>query len=503
MRKESHILFGPPGTGKTTTLLQVVRMRLKDGLTPDQVCFISFTKKATVEARERMMDQHNLTEDQVPWFRTLHSLAFQQIGMNRANVMGIGDWIKLADSLGLCITYKSLADDGSFQGQTVGDRLFFSENMARARCIPLKEYWESMPDEDIHWYELERVQRALAEYKAAHNKVDFTDIIHAFIERGEAPPCEVLIVDEAQDLSPLQWRMVEKLLKEIPESYVAGDDDQAIFRWAGADVEKLINLPGRQEVLGKSFRVPRAVQAVADTIVRRISNRVDKVWEARDEEGVVEYATGVEQIDMSQGSWLLLARNLFLLDKYISHCMREGFIFDCSKESLVKRDSFVAIRDWERLRAGQKIHASGVKRIYGLMTARVGVVHGFKGKVDDLPDRQLLGMEELRESHGLRTQAEWHLALDKMNREEGEYYMAAIRRGESMVGDPRIRISSIHGAKGGEAENVVLLTDMAYRTYQEMQKCPDDEWRVWYVGVTRAKQRLIIVSPSTNLHITL
>lgn len=501
---ESSILFGPPGTGKTTTLLQVVKMKIKDhGLSPDQICFISFTKKATMEARERMMDTHNLTDDQVPWFRTLHSLAFQQIGMNRTNVMGVGDWIKLADSLGLFITYKSLAEDGSFQGQTVGDRLFFAENMARARCIPLKEYWESMPDEDIHWYELERVQRALSEYKAAHNKVDFTDIIHMFIERGEAPPCMVLIVDEAQDLSPLQWRMVEKLLKEIPESYIAGDDDQAIFRWAGADVEKLINLPGKQEVLGRSFRVPRAVQRVAHTIVSRITNRVEKEWEARDEEGIVEYVTDVEQIDMSQGKWLLLARNLFLLDKYIAHCMREGFIFDCSKESLVKRDSFIAIRDWERLRAGQKIHASGVKRIYGLMTARVGVAHGFKGKVDDLPDRQLLCMEELRESHGLKTQAEWHLALDKMNREEGEYYMAAIRRGERMDGDPRIRISSIHGAKGGEADNVVLMTDMAFRTHGEMQKSPDDEHRVFYVAVTRAKQRLIIVSPSTNLYYTI
>ena len=495
----SYILFGPPGTGKTTQLLRIVRMRIKDGLTADQICFISFTKKATAEARNRMMDEHKLQEDQIPWFRTLHSLAFQQMGMNRANVMGLGDWIKLAEILGLTITYKSLSDDGTFSGQTLGDRLFFTENMARARMIDLKTFWETMPDEDIYWYDLERVQKGLIEYKAAHDKVDFTDIIHKFVESGTPPPCQVLIVDEAQDLSPLQWRMVERLRELIPESYVAGDDDQAIFRWAGADVDHLIKLPGIQEVLGQSFRVPRAVQAVANTIVERIHTRVPKVWTARDCEGVVERVNDIDQIDMSTGQWLLLARNNFLLDNYIQHCLREGYVFDCAKETAMRKESFIAIRDWERLRAGHQVHASSVKIIYDMMTARVGVAHGFKGKVADLPDRKLLTLDELREHWGLCTSAPWNVALDKMPPVESQYYLTAISRGETFEGEPRIRISTIHGAKGGEATNVVIQTDMAWRTWNEYEKMPDDEHRVWYVGVTRAKERLVIVTPQTRM----
>jgi superfamily I DNA/RNA helicase len=52
--------------------------------------------------------------------------------------------------------------------------------------------------------------------------------------------------------------------------------------------------------------------------------------------------------------------------------------------------------------------------------------------------------------------------------------------------------------KGGEANRVVLLTDMAQRTHAEMHVEPDDESRVWYVAVTRARMALEIVKPKTS-----
>ena len=53
--------------------------------------------------------------------------------------------------------------------------------------------------------------------------------------------------------------------------------------------------------------------------------------------------------------------------------------------------------------------------------------------------------------------------------------------------------------KGGEADNIMLLTDIAPRTYREMHATPDDELRVFYVAVTRAKENLHIVQPQTNM----
>jgi superfamily I DNA/RNA helicase len=78
------------------------------------------------------------------------------------------------------------------------------------------------------------------------------------------------------------------------------------------------------------------------------------------------------------------------------------------------------------------------------------------------------------------------------------YMLAARRRGEKLRATPRVRLSTIHSAKGAEADHVVLMTEMARRTHKEMENNPDDERRVWYVGVTRAREKLTIVNSQTS-----
>ena len=67
--------------------------------------------------------------------------------------------------------------------------------------------------------------------------------------------------------------------------------------------------------------------------------------------------------------------------------------------------------------------------------------------------------------------------------------------GEKLNQDPRINLSTIHGAKGGECDNVVLLTDLTENTQKGYDKNPDDEERLFYVGATRTKETLHIVRP--------
>jgi DNA helicase-2/ATP-dependent DNA helicase PcrA len=83
---------------------------------------------------------------------------------------------------------------------------------------------------------------------------------------------------------------------------------------------------------------------------------------------------------------------------------------------------------------------------------------------------------------------------------EREYIRSCLRRKERISERARIRLSTIHGAKGGEADHVVLLTDMAPRTYAEWERNPDDEARVWYVATTRARRQLTLIHPATPRH---
>ena len=59
----------------------------------------------------------------------------------------------------------------------------------------------------------------------------------------------------------------------------------------------------------------------------------------------------------------------------------------------------------------------------------------------------------------------------------------------------KINLSTIHMAKGGECDNVMLMTDLSRANSEEMEIDSDDTNRVFYVGATRAKQSLHIINP--------
>ena len=92
----------------------------------------------------------------------------------------------------------------------------------------------------------------------------------------------------------------------------------------------------------------------------------------------------------------------------------------------------------------------------------------------------------------------WHEAMDKMPSGERAYITALLRRGEKFNAIPRINLSTIHGSKGGEADNVILYTDLSPAAQKASEASPDDLHRVFYVGVTRTKQNLFLIEPQDS-----
>lgn len=493
-----EIVLGPPGTGKTTTLLGMVEAELDSGTPPDRIAFVSFTRRAADEAISRASVRFGLSRKDLPYFRTLHSLCFRAMGLKSGEVLEGRRLEEFGTLVGHKITGRFSLDEGTVFGFERGDRLLFMENLARVRGVSLRDMYDEDHD-DLSIHEVERFSAALRAYKAELGIVDFTDMLQQFAQSGIDLGLEVLLVDEAQDLSLLQWDVVRKLAQGTRRVVIAGDDDQAIYRWAGADVETLIGLPGSIRVLDQSWRVPEAVQALAAGVIGRVRHRRPKAWSPRPEAGAVVRHTGLGSVDFSGPDILVLARNRYILRECEAMVRSSGYLYEMQGVSSVRPSVLAAVLTWERLRQGRgDVCAIDVRKMYEHMSMGRGWRRGHKtlpGFEDDAP----VVMQDLVERGGLlaRPDTIWYEALDKMSISDVSYIRAARRRGESFTAPPRIRLSTIHGMKGGEGTRVVLLTDMAARTHEESRRWPEDEARVWYVAATRAREELHIVAPRT------
>jgi len=491
-----NIIIGPPGTGKTSQLLSLVEKHVQEGIPPDKIGYFAFTNRASNEAKERAYDTFNFDSDDLPFFRTLHSLAFQQLGLSRSQVFNEDQKKEFGDIMGLQITGKSSFEEGSFAFSKKGDQILGTIEVARVRGVSAHSQW--LKDNlDISWYEVDRAERGLSEFKKQRHLYDFTDMLSLFVTQDVAPNLDVIFIDEAQDLSFLQWQLVNKLQEKSKYTYIAGDDDQAIFRWAGADVDHFLSLEGNLKILDQSYRVPQHAHYLADSLVKRISRRREKFWKPQPREGKLYWHTNIEHIDMRKGQWLILARNNYMLSTVEQQCRLEGFFYQRNNRKSVSELLLNAILDWEQLRKQGKITIAQVRNIYKYMTADKGVSKSHKG-LKAIFDDTLVNIQDLSSSYGLLTMAIWHEAFDKVSDKEKQYLIACLRRGEKFTKEPRIKISTIHGAKGSEADNVVVLTDIGQKSWLQMQKDPDDEIRVFYVALTRVKENLHIIQPTTS-----
>ena len=262
MHSKTKIILGPPGTGKTHNLLNLVEQELAKGTAPDRIAFVAFTKKAATEARDRAIKKFKLEEQHLPYFKTLHSFAFHQLGLTKSEVMSRDNYKEFAQTFGMDL--GSVADGAESGGVMTTDNILINEiNLARMKCMDLEQHYNSSNLQDMSWHSLLRAQRSLEEFKKKKEVFDFTDMIELYLDSGPVPKLEVVFVDEAQDLCKLQWRMINKLTENARQVYISGDDDQAIYNWAGADVRYFIQLPGEVETLKQSFRCSKVILKMA------------------------------------------------------------------------------------------------------------------------------------------------------------------------------------------------------------------------------------------------
>lgn len=467
------IIYGPPGTGKTTKLIDLMEQYVVDSKDPHRICFTSFTKKSVNEAIERMDKKYSLIKRELRFFRTIHSLALGLSGLQSRDLVQFQHKKELANILGLDLTYKKIDEDGTLGNHKDGDKMFHLSEYYRSKKISLRSAWEEN-DRPVDLRELIRFEKTYIKYKANNYLVDFTDILYQFLKEPLLTTFDVLFVDEAQDLSPIQWSVIYKIEKNSTVSYIAGDDDQCIYNWNGSDVNIFINLDGNKVTLNNSYRLNKNIHEFANKIISQVSTRVNKNYSSRNTYGIIKEITCLEDLELNKDKWLLLARNTYLLRQYENHCLDNGLLYS-SPNSPTRWLEFKALVNWERFRKGE-----------GLTQKEIDIINAFTTYKDIC-----------KKDWTNKNKPTWMEILNLISEQKIEYFRACRRNGEKLFSIPRIKINTIHGVKGSEEDNVCIISDMANTSWQAMQENPDAENRVFYTAVTRAKENLYILNPST------
>ena len=477
-------ILGPPGTGKTTRLLKYVNTFLKLGTPIDKIGYFAFTKKAATEAKNRMLDQHDdLSDKQLKHFRTLHSLAFWKLGMKKSEVMQDEHYEDIGRALGIEVTVYSNGEEKT--GFVDSDSEYFNIiNAARIKEVPIEdEYNTDMYSQDLDQNLLYILRDELDNYKQSYVLKDFTDMIEKFIVSELCPKYDVVFIDEAQDLSPIQWKMFDVLKKNSKHVILAGDDDQAIYGWAGADVKRFQQEPAKEIILPQSYRVPRLVQHIADNILSRIPDerRIKKEWQARDEEGDIYFGTSIEDVPLHEGQWLVLARYNDKLIKLKPLLKEMGIYFEYKNRKSYKTRLYDSIQNFTRWTKGDLLSITECKDLFEYFGK------DFPGKEERMYDLKEFGYSPTQQ---------WFEVFET-EPEDSLYIRDMLQSGEKLSKEARVKLSTIHSAKGGEADNVLLILDNTKTIREAIEKSPDkedEENRIWYVGVTRTKQNLYIMA---------
>ena len=477
-------ILGPPGTGKTTKLIKYVKTFVKLGTPIDKIGYFAFTTKAANEAIDRMLDYHTaFSRKDLKYFRTLHSLAFTQLGMKKAQVMQDEHYEDIGRKLGIEVTVYSNGEEKT--GFVDSDSEYFNIiNAARIKNVSIEEeYNTDMYSEDIDKHQLQILKDEVDNYKQAYGLVDFTDMIERFNVAELCPKYDVIFIDEAQDLSPIQWKMYDILKKNSKYVILAGDDDQAIYGWAGADVKRFQDEPAKDIILPQSYRVPRQVQHIADQILNRIPDdrRIKKQWAPRPESGTANHITSIEDAPLHDGDWLVLARTNDKLTKLKPILKDMAIYYEIKGRKSYKTRLYTAIKNYTRWTNGDKLSLSECKDLLEFLEEDI-----------ELKEER---MYDLYEFGYVKTQ-EWYEVF-KTDPEESLYIREMLRLKEELSKPARVKLSTIHAAKGGEATNVLLILDNTKKIRDAVERSQDkydEEQRVWYVGVTRTKQNLYILT---------
>lgn len=490
--------FGPPGTGKTERLIKRVKSEQDAGVTLPRMGYLSFSKAAREVIKSRM----KVSDKELRWFRTIHGAAAVYIGMQNAVIMP-ADYQTFSDATGMRISPEDSLDYTWDQEKAPDYNITLRAlNLATTACRPIEEVLREFP---VHRnLVVERVLRfaqAWADYKRQVGRFDYMDMLTKFDAEGGPLPIDVGFLDETQDMSELQWRVVHKMYADAKRIYMAGDDDQAIYTFIGGSEYGFLEHPcDEEEVLRKSYRVPVEIGEAADAIIRRVAHRKQKdvVW--KPEPGTVR-RLNLDATTLPWQTYLDRYEDIMVLARH--RAQTRLFSDDLKSIGVPHLLHGDAIQSWKEAKF---LHTYLVLRDGGSVTPHMAQELCEELNVDATALRSLSRKKKItREMVALDYDNAWIKVFASGSKKKRRRYetlrkLVNQQGHDALISKPKVSITTMHGAKGRESDLVIIMTD-CNNTVRQHTLAPA-EIRLSYVSLTRAKRDAVILFPQTNTYIS-
>lgn len=467
------------GSGKTAELMRELVEMFKI-YRPEEVAFMTFTRKGVREGIDRALkvNRHLMPED-LKYFQTMHKMCFHESGLTKKNIIEPRDLAHFNRTLGFDLHLSA-----AFDYQSDDDKMLQRYCSIRSQA---KEgiYIHSLYDEERY----NRLINAYEQFKAQNNLVDYYDCLIRYLEIGKPLPIAGFLLDEAQDISPLQWEVVMLAAKNAEKIRISGDPAQAIFGYQGAVPATLIDLAKTYPTieLNSTYRLPQKICKIADSIIEMMQEKLPRehvsvkateghVQELADRDMLVRLLKkDLELNGLKPHRWFFLFRcnhhiadmTALLEQLLIPYHTAKGFV--------------ISDRELGKIRRYLKYREEG----YGNAEVKAKFMreHGITDINMDWTESKLIPSErrfvyaDYIEKYGMEE-------LTKIANQPPFCYAA-----------------TTYKVKGGEADNVAVFLDATKQVSENALIDLDGELRVFYVACTRAKESLYVVMPETKHNI--
>ena len=538
-------IAGPPGPGKTTKLVEIYYDHLIDKYSPADIIVISHTNTAASHIRDKIYTDESRQEYQEKTGNEIFRLIKQSKETLKENVSTIHKFCKdrvlgdsfLIEDYEILINIHELFNKHTFGKNFQGVDLLFKKHpffkfmsMARDNGKNFLDYYRSLTykEKEEYKYEPEELIDLEKKYTAFKNNekindrsrsiLDFQDMVEKFSDNEQTSEeicanIKVLIVDEAQDSSVIQRKAEKVMSKNVEYFYKAGDPDQSIFEFAGADPDSFHKEFARPEIeLEQGHRCPRLVNEYCKDIIKPIWQHYNysRVWKPREENGLIVEGEIFEMSDLAQDPFASELRNRILNTSedfvftyrgneptnMISYLKELGMPIKVPKNAKLKFKYPTAEinnhRAFLSLSRGENVSLAKIKS----MLKSVDPQYLASDKNIEDEDRGSYDKKWLVENKylvsGVMDTDDFQL-INKINSIIEKNYIRKIVNNNRDLGDKRIFLENIHTIKGKEFDNVVL--DMTLTNEEE----DFVKRRMAFVACSRAKKTLWTLKSRTNI----